>query len=305
MRKHIAILPMLLFLLPLNASYFESNALGQFIASKEGLSGTGYEGEESNGRTVIYFDGEIVRERVETENGYTITEDGYTESVTLDSSGRRISDRVDDGGVITERVYSYDGERLSSVAITDGEGISRIIEYIDTPQGHLAGLAGDESGYLTPYFYVYSLDGDEVRVLLHAGNAEAEFIPDPSVYTIDENGNWIGTSIEDGIAAERVYSPDGKLLSLTSEDRTERYSYDENGELAESEVTEGDSRTISEYAGGRLVHSDIYIDGVIQTSRTYNEDGSMEEIRYSDGVRKSLILFDSDGLRIRRVENFQ
>ena len=31
----------------------------------------------------------------------------------------------------------------------------------------------------------------------------------------------------------------------------------------------------------------------------------MEEIRYSDGVKKSLILFDSDGLRIRRVENFR
>ena len=154
MRKHIAILSMLLFLLPLNASYFESNALGQFIASKESLSGTGYEGEVNNGRTVIYLDGEVVRERVETENGYTVTEDGYTESVTLDSSGRRISDRVDDG-TITERVYSYDGDRLSSVAITDGDGISRIIEYIDTPQGHLAGLAGDESGYLTPYLYVY------------------------------------------------------------------------------------------------------------------------------------------------------
>ena len=303
MRKHIAILSMLLFLLPLNASYFESNALGQFIASKESLSGTGYEGEVNNGRTVIYLDGEVVRERVETENGYTVTEDGYTESVTLDSSGRRISDRVDDDGAITERVYSYDGDRLSSVAITDGDGISRIIEYIDTPQGHLAGLAGDESGYLTPYFYVYSLDGDEVKVSLHAGDGEAEFIPDPSVYTIDEDGNWTGTSAEDG--AERVYFPDGKLLSLTREDRTERYSYDEDGELSASDVTEGDTRTVSEYSEGRLVHSDIYIDGVIQTSRTYNEDGSMEEIRYSDGVKKSLILFDSDGLRIRRVENFR
>ena len=303
MRKHIAILSMLLFLLPLNASYFESNALGQFIASKESLSGTGYEGEVNNGRTVIYLDGEVVRERVETENGYTVTEDGYTESVTLDSSGRRISDRVDDDGAITERVYSYDGDRLSSVAITDGDGISRIIEYIDTPQGHLAGLAGDESGYLTPYFYVYSLDGDEVKVSLHAGDGEAEFIPDPSVYTIDEDGNWTGTSAEDG--AERVYSPDGKLLSLTLGDRTELYSYDEDGELSSSDVTEGDTRTVSEYSEGRLVHSDIYIDGVIQTSRTYNEDGSMEEIRYRDGVKKSLILFDSDGLRIRRVENFR
>ena len=303
MRKHIAILSMLLFLLPLNASYFESNALGQFIASKESLSGTGYEGEVNNGRTVIYLDGGVVRERVETENGYTVTEDGYTESVTLDSSGRRISDRVDEDGAITARVYSDDGDRLSFVAITDGDGISRIIEYIDTPQGHLAGLAGDESGYLTPYFYVYSLDGDEVKVSLHAGDEEAEFIPDPSVYTIDEDGNWTGTSAEDG--AERVYSPDGKLLSLTREDRTERYSYDEDGELSASDVTEGDTRTVSEYSEGRLVHSDIYIDGVIQTSRTYNEDGSMEEIRYRDGVKKSLILFDSDGLRIRRVENFR
>ena len=308
MKKAFAILSSLFLLLSLEAAYFDSNALGQDLGMKEELSGAGYEGESSGGTTIIYLDGEPVRTRTDSENGYTVSEDGYSLSVVLDSSGRRISDTTDENGMITERVYSYDGDRLSSVAITDGSGISRIIEYIDTPGGHLAGLSGDEHSYLTPYYYVYTLDGDSVKVSLHTDGSGEEplFIPDPAVYSVDENGNWSGTvTEEDGTEVSRVFSPEGRLISFRSGERSESYCYGEDGEIVQSDVIEGSVRTVSDYTDGKLLHEDIYIDDTLQKSRTYNEDGSIEEIRYRDGKRKSLILFDSDGLRIRRVENFR
>lgn len=307
MKRALAIIPLLVLIAPLPAAFFDSNALGQDLGAKDALEGEGYEGESRGGTTTIYIDGEPVRTRVDSENGYTITEDGYSLAVVLDSSGRRISDTENENGRVTERVYSYDGDRLSSVAITDGSGISRIIEYIDTPEGHLAGLGGDEHSYLTPYCYVYSLDGDSVAVSFHSDGSEdsSAFIPDPSVYSVDEDGNWAGTAVDaDGSETFRIYSPEGRLITLQSGERSESYEYGDDGDMIRSDISEGGTRTVSEYEDGRLIHDDVYIDDELRKSRTYNEDGSVEEIRYSDGARKSLILFDSDGLRIRRVENF-
>ena len=308
MKKAIIALLISISLSSISAEVFDSNALGQNLGEKDQLAGTGYEGESNAGVTTIYLDGVPIRTRTETESGYRIEEDGYSLSVILDSSGRRIRDITEEGGAITERSYSYDGSRLSAVTVSDGDGIERIIEYVDTPAGHLAGLSGAEHGYLTPYYYVYSLDGDSINVSFHSQGREERpsFVPDPAVYSVDESGNWTGTTTdENGAETTRTYSPDGLLMRMESGEESQEYTYDEDGELILLDSRSGSERTVSEYADGHLIHEDSYIDDVIQKSRTYNDDGSVEEIRYADGVRKSLILFDSDGLRIRRVETFR
>lgn len=307
MKRFTVLIALLSALLPLSAaSYFSSNALGQNLGAIDGLTGTGYEGETDGGRTVIYNDGKIISKRTVSDNSSTLVEDGYSESIVYDNDGRRVSLTVEDGGRTTKSVYSYDGERLSSVVITDGEGIERIIEYIDTPEGRLMGLSGDESGYILPSYYVYTASDGTVSVSLHTSDetASSEFAPDPSVYSVDEDGNWTGTTMEDGVSVTRVYSPDGLLLSLSGDGRTESYEYDDDGLMISSDVTEGEQRTVTMYEDGRTVSETIYDDGVISRERRYNDDGSVEEIRYSDGKMKTRILFDSDGLRIRSVENF-
>ena len=59
------ILFLLLIPCSLGAAYFESNPIGQMLQPKDGLDGEGWEGESEDGRTVIYEDGVIMRERVE------------------------------------------------------------------------------------------------------------------------------------------------------------------------------------------------------------------------------------------------
>ena len=77
------ILFLLLIPCSLGAAYFESTPIGQMLQPKDGLDGEGWEGESEDGRTVIYEDGVIMCERVETDSGYTITEPGRTEEIVL------------------------------------------------------------------------------------------------------------------------------------------------------------------------------------------------------------------------------
>ena len=92
MKKAIIALLISISLSSISAEVFDSNALGQNLGEKDQLAGTGYEGESNAGVTTIYLDGVPIRTRTETESGYTIEEDGYSLSVILDSSGRRIRD---------------------------------------------------------------------------------------------------------------------------------------------------------------------------------------------------------------------
>ena len=65
-------------------------------------------------------------------------------------NGIRTARIVDDNGVHHEYRYSYDGDILRRVTYSvDGELVS-IVEYIETPSGKLAALAGTEEGYFTP-----------------------------------------------------------------------------------------------------------------------------------------------------------
>lgn len=283
----------------LSAAAFQSNALGQDLGPLESVSGAGYEGFAEDGKTTIYLDGDVIREREENDNGYTITEEERKEAVVLDEDGRRLSWSVETPERTETHQYFYEDGRLSSVSVSiDGEMVRRI-EYLETPGGTLAGTEGSLESYIAPSFYVYSLDGDTIRYTYHDNGMvtkEDSSLP-PAEYETEESGNWIER--RDGVT--RTYSPDGLLISEESGSTLTEYLY-EDGIVSEVTVTEGDKRLVTSYSDGKVSRTDEYNDGVIQKTRTFLDNGDIEEIRYRNGEEEYLIVFEGDGERVKKVE---
>ena len=301
MRRLSLLVLMIAAVMELNASFFISNALGQDLGPVENLSGTGYEGEKDGDITRLYLDGELVRERTDDADGsYTITEGNTSESVIYEN-GIRTSRIVDDNGVNHEYRYSYDGDILRRVTYSvDGELVS-IVEYIETPSGKLAALAGTEEGYFTPDYYIYERDGEYIKAEAHSFDGSVFDVP--SGYTLSEDGTWHGTSVIDGIEYERVYSADGLLISERTEGIFREFSYDDEGNLSLAVSEEGDIRTETAFADGERASERRYIEGKLSSERTFRSDGLIEELRFRDDEPYARILFDRDGLRVLEVEN--
>ena len=295
------ILFLLLIPCSLGAAYFESNPIGQMLQPKDGLDGEGWEGESEDGRTVIYEDGVIMRERVETDSGYTITEPGRTEEIVLGEGGRRISRTVTEDGTETSYTYFYDDGMLSSVSISENGELVRRIVYLNTPSGTLAGLSGDTQGFILPSYYVYESDGRAIQ----AAETSASWVP-PVGYTLLEDGSWREETEVDGRSVVRIYSPDGRLISTEGSGVREEYRYREDGTLSSSIERRGNVSLVTEYdERGDTIAEYRYAGPVMETERHYLPSGEIEEIRYRDGVRRNRILFDSDGLRVKEVENYR
>ena len=295
---------LLLLLLPsmLGAAYFESNQIGQVLQGKDGLDGIGWEGESGNGRTVIYHDGAVMRERIDTASGYTIMEPDREEEILLDGDGRRLSRTVRESGIETVYTYFYEGDTLSSLSVSeDGEMVSRIV-YLNTPSGKLAGISGDVTGFMLPSFYVYESDGTAIRA---TEASTSEWTP-PLDYTLLEDGLWREEADVDGRSVVRIYSSDGRLLSTEGNGVREEYRYDDDGLLVSSVERRGSSSVVTEYDEmGKKAAELRYSGPVLENERHYLPSGEIEEIRYHDGERRSRILFDRDGLRVKEVENYR
>lgn len=291
----------ILLSMPLHAEAFLSNALGQDLGPLDALTGSGYEGERDGARTVIYSDGEVIRERVDDGNGgYVITDGDTVETVTAED-GQRMLRRVENPDGIHEYRYSYRDGRLSSVTYSvDGELVS-ITEYVETPSGHLAGLSGTEEGYFTPDYYLYIKDGEAIKAEYHQQGRPAEGVP--AGYVLSDDGTWHGTSLVDGREVARVYSSDGLLLSESDGDILMEYAYDDGGNVVSSRRHEGDTVHETEFLDGERHAERLYENGMLLSERTAMSDGRIEEIRYRDGNAYARILFDRDGLRVLEVEN--
>lgn len=288
----------LLLPLPLSAAVFSSNSIGQEISPKEMLDGSGYELEREGGVSTLYMDGNPVMVRTESDEGYTVESEGYEESVVI-SDGRRERSTIREGGRETSYTYFYDGDRLSSVSISvDGELAKRIV-YLDTASGTPAAFSGDISGYILPSCYIYTLDGSVIR-----SDNDSSWIP-PMSYTLEENGNWREESTIDGRPVTKIYSPEGWLLSAEGSGVVEEYRYSDDGTLLSAIERRGRQSKVTRYAEGKAVSVSTYDGSALQSVRSDLDDGSIEEIRYEDGKPRARIIFDSDGLRIREVENLR
>ena len=296
-----AFILMILLLLPCYGRAFISNAIGQELEPLDALSGQGYEGESDGSSTIIYHDGIPIMKCAVDSNGYTIERGGEKESVLFDESGRPLEWRyLTESGEEIHR-YSYDGSRLSSVNVSIDGAIVRITEYLVTPSGRLAALSGSEDAYIGEDFYVYSLDGESVRVSFRG--EEGEGLADVMDYEVEPDGGWTRReTLPDG--SERIvrYDAKGRLVEEYESGKGVSYFYGDDGALERVITERGGEEVIESYDDGQPVRSEYRYDGITERVRYRLDDGSIEEIRYRHGQPDYRILFDGDGLRVKEVE---
>ena len=190
--------------------------------------------------------------------------------------------------------------RLSSLSVSVNGEIKRRIDYLETPQGTLAATEGDLESYVSPSFYVYTLDGESIRFDYHANGmvTRSSSLEAPKEYEISDDGLWIETE-ESG--RKRTYDGDGRLIRDEEGSIIREYSYD--GEVLQTmTVTEGENTFRTSYENGKAVGRDEYSAGTLIKSRRFGNGDEIEEIRYKDGKPEYLIVFDGDGRKVKRVE---
>lgn len=296
-----AIIPMLLISIPVFGGAYASNALCQNLGEIPALTGSGYEYLAEDEVTTLFHDGEAIMEKTEFENGYTITRPESRETVLVGENGERLSWSMERNGERETHHYFYDDSgRLSSLSVSVNGEIKRRIDYLETPQGTLAATEGDLESYVSPSFYVYTLDGESIRFDYHANGmvTRSSSLEAPKEYEISDDGLWIETD-ENG--RKRTYDGDGRLIRDEEGSIIREYSYD--GEVLQTmTVTEGENTFRTSYENGKAVGRDEYSAGTLIKSRRFGNGDEIEEIRYKDGKPEYLIVFDGDGRKVKRVE---
>ena len=148
-RKLLFPLCFILLCSPCHSEAFLSNALGQNLGAIPALTGSGYEGESEDGRTVIYHDGSVIKTRQDTEDGYVISYGDTTESVRLGDDGERLEWRLETPERAEVHTYFYEDGRLSSVSVSINGELRRRIVYLDTPSGSLSAITGSSDSYIS------------------------------------------------------------------------------------------------------------------------------------------------------------
>lgn len=296
-----AIIPMFLISIPVFGGAYASNALCQNLGEIPALTGSGYEYLAEDEVTTLFHDGEAIMEKTEFENGYTITRPESRETVLVGENGERLSWSMERNGERETHHYFYDDSgRLSSLSVSVNGEIKRRIDYLETPQGTLAATEGDLESYVSPSFYVYTLDGESIRFDYHANGmvTRSSSLEAPKEYEISDDGLWIETD-ENG--RKRTYDGDGRLIRDEEGSIIREYSYD--GEVLQTmTVTEGENVFRTSYENGKAVRTDEYSADTLIKSRRFGNGEEIEEIRYKDGKPEYLIVFDGDGRKVKRVE---
>ncbi len=295
-----------LSLFPLSAEAFLSNALGQDLGPIEALTGTGFEGEREEGRVTIYHDGSVIRERIESADGYTLEYGDTLERVLYNEDGERREWSISTPDREEVHQYFYEDGTLSSVSVSVDGNLEKRIIYLETPQGSLSVLAGSADAYISPSFYLYESDGNLIKFSYHPGGPVIrENLSDanPPSYEIEADGSWKETVLhDDGSESVKIYDASGLLVEEQEDGIIIRYEYDDEALLLKRTETAGTASVEEFYENGHLASRIEMTDGVAEIERHYLDTGEIEEIRYSDGVPEYRILFDGDGLRVKEIE---
>lgn len=253
--------------------------------------------EKEEGTSSLYFEGELVSQRIVTQEGYVLKEDGSETRVVLDPAGRPILIESRD---LVERLEYDEYGRLESTSLCEGDGLERIMNYYWSDSGDLLLVEEvDVRYYFQSDIFSFSSDGDTYM--------EDPLLVEENVVRVGDQRSSIEV-LEDGIklvqpsGKEKLYSTDGRLLSTTEEGRMEKYSYSEDGLLVEKRSYEGSLLVISYYQEGREIRREYYQDKVKIREQDFREDGLMEEIRYRGGKAYARLVYEKDHESLRSVE---
>ncbi len=190
---------------------------------------------------------------------------GYRTAYQHNQWGSVIS-HTDKNGNTTSYTFD-DADRLTVVRNAAGGEIS----YAYDIMGQVTGVT-DEKGRRTAYSYDHA--GNVTRVTDALGNTVE--------YAHDSNGNILSMTDEEGVVTAYSYDREDRLLSITREDETVKFTYDALGRLESVEDACGNTETVGYDADGNAVS---YKDKETnRTTYTYDSAGRISEEKAPNGA---------------------
>lgn len=280
----------LLFILPLSAQYYSSNALGQ----KKGSILTLYESEwvlDVNGsEEILYHNGEEYSRKTYSSSGWTRKSPDKEETVIENSSGN-VERRI----IVTDQHneeynYLYNGNVLTGYNYSLDGVLTEKVEYVTTSDGILLYYrTKDEGVYLTDRYFVYE-GGDRVSI----GAFESDML---LLSSTSEDGGYSETDGE----KKSYYDSNGRLVKEEKGETIITYFYNEDGTLSEKSETSGEGKNVTTYTPEGMVIRSYSDKGVLLSERRTMEDGTVEEKRFVNGEAKYIFIYDVDGKRIKEA----
>ena len=294
MKKLSVVLLILLSASFLYAQVYRSNQLYQKLDELPVIPASGYALETLGNRSVLYLDGNAVASIDESRQG----------------TDRIIEQKDLISGVVKTRIYR-DGLLIRETETTE-EGLRETaFTYIE---GHLAFCSVLLDGETVDnIFFLRSSNNDEPVAV--KDNEGLRFMSGSYMFQSGElyeilSSNLVLTGdyeiLEDCdilVKLEGVtytYSPDGLLMKVEQGTSVTINEY-EGLNLVRSELTDGDSRTVTIYVDGKESEILDYEDGSLVSRTTFPDTGKVQ-ILYSNGRELATVYYKLDNRTVDRIE---
>ena len=294
MKKLSVVLLILLSASFLSAQVYRSNQLYQKLDELPVIPASGYALETLGNRSVLYLDGNAVASIDESRQG----------------TDRIIEQKDLISGVVKTRIYR-DGLLIRETETTE-EGLRETsFTYIE---GHLAFCSVLLDGETVDnIFFLRSSNNDEPVAV--KDNEGLRFMSGSYMFQSGElyeilSSNLVLTGdyeiLEDGdilVKLEGVtytYSPDGLLMKVEQGTSVTINEF-EGLNLVRSELTDGDSRTVTIYVDGKESEILDYEDGSLVSRTTFPDTGKVQ-ILYSNGRELATVYYKLDNRTVDRIE---
>lgn len=294
MKKALLFLPFsLLFPALLFGSVWNSNALGQKISTKERIEGVGWERVDEGDVSTLYYEGKVEKTRMTLKDGYEEKSESESLRIFINEEGDIVRKVLESEKGSEEYNYFYSSSLLSGYTHSLDGAVVETCEYLRTPDGVVLGLIKDKN----PIFF----SGDRVYEMVD-GSLETFFMDEEEKerdIEWKEDGGYIEVKRENGGSVEYTYDGNGRLVSKESPDSLISYFYNSEGSLIKTRKERKDEIWETEYRGGKVYSTSIYDPSfLLKSVRVTLSDGTYEETRYIDGVKRYVFHLDKDGERI-------
>lgn len=294
MKKALLFLPFsLLFPALLFGSVWNSNALGQKISAKERIEGVGWERVDEGDVSTLYYEGKVEKTRMTLKDGYEEKSESESLRIFINEEGDIVRKVLESEKGSEEYNYFYSSSLLSGYTHSLDGAVVETCEYLRTPDGVVLGLIKDKN----PIFF----SGDRVYEMVD-GSLETFFMDEEEKerdIEWKEDGGYIEVKRENGGSVEYTYDGNGRLVSKESPDSLISYFYSSEGSLIKTREERKDEILETEYRDGKVYSTSIYDPSLLLKSvRVTLSDGTYEETRYIDGVKRYVFHLDKDGERI-------
>ena len=294
MKKALLFLPFsLLFPALLFGSVWNSNALGQKISTKERIEGVGWERVDEGDVSTLYYEGKVEKTRMTLKDGYEEKSESESLRIFINEEGDIVRKVLESEKGSEEYNYFYSSSLLSGYTYSLDGAVVETCEYLRTPDGVVLGLIKDKN----PIFF----SGDRVYEMVD-GSLETFFMDEEEKerdIEWKEDGGYIEVKRENGGSVEYTYDGNGRLVSKESPDSLISYFYNSEGSLIKTREERKDEIWETEYRDGKVYSTSIYDPSfLLKSVRVTLSDGTYEETRYIDGVKRYVFHLDKDGERI-------